>query len=297
MKKFVIRMIVILLSTLAIMTVLDVIYTTAYTENKAPRTKFQYLRAFRNASLDYIFIGSSRVDYFVAPDVIEKKTGKKGINAGFSASKMVDVFTVLKLCREYNIAVDETWMQIDHIYNITDYNSPTLEWQMMPYIREGGTARDYYKSHADYNALYYIPFYRYCAYDQAIGFREFMQNLLSRESKAVTGQRGFTPRFGQNIDNEFRLPTRILRRNVTFDSITAFCRENHVKAVYFCAPFGKESKASGYVESLARKVPGLRDYSKAVTDPTMFEDNVHVNEKGALFFTGLLAADMLRQQP
>ena len=40
-------------------------------------TKFQNIRALKNKSIDYVFLGSSRVENVIMPNIIEKKTKKK----------------------------------------------------------------------------------------------------------------------------------------------------------------------------------------------------------------------------
>ena len=121
MKKFLIQIALLFLSTILLMVVLDYCYTRIYKESK-PLTKFQMLRNLNGQSIDYPFLGSSRVDNSIIPAIIKEKTGKSALNLGFQASKLDDIYTILKLFKSYNIKTEKVFIQVDYIYNI-DGNS------------------------------------------------------------------------------------------------------------------------------------------------------------------------------
>ena len=83
--------------------VLDFFYTNIF-EKSLPRTKFQNLRALKNQSIDYVFLGSSRVENGISPKVIKDKTGKNAINLGFQASKMADIYLIFQLWDHYKLS-------------------------------------------------------------------------------------------------------------------------------------------------------------------------------------------------
>ena len=89
MRKFVIQIIGILSISLILLLVFDFTYTTIY-ENANPRTKFQYLRSLKNTKVNYVFLGSSRVENGIDPFIVENRTQKKCINLGYEAAKLGD---------------------------------------------------------------------------------------------------------------------------------------------------------------------------------------------------------------
>lgn len=192
MKKFIVYIIGGVLVILMFMTILDVVYTKVY-ETSYPRTKFQYLRSLKNKKVDYIFLGSSRVENGIVPTVIYNKTGKTSVNFGFQAAKLADIYTVLQLIKKYNIHYEKIFIQVDYIYNITDGNSNIFQYEMMPFIRENVITKNYLNRYIpNPNANYYFPFYRYCTNDLKIGFREVLLNISHKKTNVILNK-GYSP--------------------------------------------------------------------------------------------------------
>ena len=114
---------------------LDFFYTTIF-EKSLPRTKFQNLRALKNQSVDYVFLGSSRVENGIIPELIQNKTGKSAMNLGFQASKMADIYLILQLLDEYQIKYKKAFIQVDYIFNIENGFSNVLSYEVLPFIHE-----------------------------------------------------------------------------------------------------------------------------------------------------------------
>lgn len=182
MKKFSKHIIGGIVMLLIVMSVLDVAYTKVY-QTSYPRTKFQYLRSLKNKKVDYIFIGSSRVENGIVPSIEKKKTGKEAVNLGFQAAKLGDIYTLLQLVKEYDIHYETILIQVDYIYNFVDGNSNMFQYEMVPFIRENAITKGYSDTYTiNPVANYYVPFYRYCDNDLKIGFREVFANLIYKKT-------------------------------------------------------------------------------------------------------------------
>jgi hypothetical protein len=277
---------------LGMMLIMDVIYTKIY-ETAQPRTKFQYLRSLKNKKVDYIFLGSSRVENGIIPSIIRDKTHKTAVNLGFQASKIGDIFTVLQLIKKYNIHYEKILIQIDYIYNIVDGNSNIFQFEMIPFIRENEIIKRYSDKYtANPMANYYLPFYRYCANDLRVGFREVFANVTHKKT-TILANRGYVALLGNSKDLKGALPNSIINSNVVFDSIRVFCKQNKIDVVYYCAPFCKYNKNKDFTSKLKIKIPELIDFSTAIDDDQMFENCNHLNDKGAKRFTEILADTLL----
>lgn len=274
------------------MTVLDVVYTKIY-ETSYPRTKFQYLRSLKDKKVDYIFIGSSRVENGIVPSIIHDKTNKKAVNFGFQAAKLGDIYTILQLIKKYNIHYEKIFIQIDYIYNIVEGNSNIFQYQINPFIRENEITKSYSNHYSlSPNVDYYIPFYRYCANDLKVGFREVFANITDKKTTIVP-LRGYGALQGNSKELEGSLPDTILNNNVIFDSIDSYCKQNKMKVVYYCAPFCKYSKNKDFISKLKNKIPELEDFSRAIEDDKMFVNCNHLNDSGAKRFTEILSDKLL----
>lgn len=291
MKKFLKKTALLLVAILAMMALLDVGYTHVY-RTANPRTKFQVLKSLTGKRLDYVFFGSSRVENGIVPQIIEKRTGKKAYNFGYQAAKMDDIYAMLQLLKAYRVASETVFIQIDYIFDV-DGRSIVLPYEMAPFLHDNNETRAYFSGESNYALLAYLPFYRYCHYDQKIGFRELLLNMADKKI-AGAASLGFSPLYGNKPNNVYALPATIGTRNKTLDAIREFARENRIKVVFFCAPFWRETKNLDYIGKLKGKIPDLMDYSSAIQDPALFANNSHLNEKGAQAFTEIFVDDMLQ---
>jgi len=275
------------------MTALDFAYTKVY-ENAKPRSKFQMFRAMKNTSVDYAFLGSSRVDNDIIPAIITKRTKKSAVNLGFQASKLDDIYTILRLIKIYNIQVKTIFIQVDYIFNIGGHSN-ILAYQVIPFIHENAIIEEHFRKFPNFEAMYYVPFYRYCVNDCTIGFREIFTSLIGKGS-TVDGNRGYSPVTGSSVGTNYELPAFILNNNPTFSAIDNYCKKNQIHVVYFCSPFWKQSKNLDYVTKLKAKIPSLKDYSGVITIDSLFLNNAHLNDAGAVYFSNYLAHELLVKQ-
>lgn len=295
MKQFVYFIINILLLLFIMAVVFDLSYTYVYSKAN-PRTKYQYLRSLENKKIDYLFIGSSRVENSIVPKIIIDKTGKTAVNLGFQAAKMEDIYLMLQLIKAYNIKAEKVFIQIDYIFNLKTGFSNVLQYQLMPFVAENKATKAYFESHfSDNKALYYIPFYRYCNFEAKIGFREFFLNLIGHKTRLI-GNYGFVALEGSSPTIQFGLPESVNSKNSWFDKTQVFAKENDIAVVYFCAPFCKQTKNLDFIVKLKQKVPGLFDFSQVLDDDKMFENGSHLNKEGAAAFTEILTNTILKKQ-
>lgn len=294
MKKFVIQIIGVLIVTLMLLLVLDFTYTTVY-KNANPRTKFQYLRSLKNTKVNYVFLGSSRVENGIDPIIIETYTHKKAVNLGYQASKLGDVFSILQLLKSYAIASDTIFVQVDYSF-LSSGNSINLPYEMSPFIRDNTITKDYFLEYLKkHPSFYYFPFIRYCENETKIGIREVFANIIGKKT-AVLEKQGFIPLAGiEDQRNSHRsLPVASITSNSYFEKIKKYGATNNVKIVFFCAPFCKHVKNLDYVEKLKAKIPDLHDFSRVIQEDSKFVNCFHLNEAGATEFTKIFAEGLLK---
>jgi hypothetical protein len=292
MKKFINHMMLIFFGLTLILFFLDLSFTTVY-ENSNPRTKFQYLRSLKNKKADYIFLGSSRVENSIVPKIIKDKTGKSAINLGFQASKMSDIYTVLKLIKHYNIKTDNILIQVDYVFNYEDGYSNVMQYELMPFIRENEITREYFnRCFSDKQQLYSASFYRYLNFESKIGFREFFLNLINKKTSVIQNY-GFVALQGNSLEHNNSLPSQIISKNKYFEKIITFAKINKMPVSFFCAPFCKHTKNLIFIKKLKQKIPELYDFSGVVNDDEMFANCSHLNQNGANYFTRYLIKKIL----
>ena len=287
MIKFLKNIILILIAIIAILFVLDIIYTKVYTVSQ-PRNKAQYILSLdEKINLDYVFLGSSRVENFIMPSIIKEETNKETINLGTQGAKLDDVNIFLRLLIDKQVNIERLFVQVDYIYNI-ETNSDIVRSQILPFIKSNTTINNYLKrTDSNYNKNYYIPFYRYATNDYRIGFREFFVSLINKKSN-IDFNDGFVPLYDSIKIRERHkaiLPKRIIESNSSLLEIDSLCTANNINVTYFCAPFCSGLITNNYLSKLNEKIPDFKDFSTVIKQDKLFQNCSHLNKNGAEAFT------------
>jgi hypothetical protein len=290
MKRFLKEIALLSVLIFSMMIVLDIVYTKIYALSP-PRNKYQMVKKLQGQQVDYVFIGSSRVESHIIPSLITEKTGKTAYNFGFKGTKLLDIATILKMLKQYDIRAKKVFIQIDYNFDKAG-RSVDLPGEMAPFIHDNAVTRQYYAGQPNYFGFNYVPFYRYCDYEYKIGFRELMLNIAAKKTD-ITATNGYFPLFGNQLGTSFELPAEIQDRNPELEAIRKYCKDNKIDVVFFCAPFWTGTKNIGYIDKLKEKIPDLADYSRAIPGDSMFINKNHLNDKGAHVFTQMIIDDLL----
>lgn len=290
MKKFALYIVTIFIVVLGFFFLMDWIYTYSY-YNGTPRNKVSYLISNENKKIDYVFLGSSRVDNGINTNIIESVTGKKSINLGVQGAKLDDIYFLLKLLQERNIKSEVIFIQVDYIYNIDNENSEILKSSLMPFIKEELVADFLKERDDDFLFLKNFPFYRYLKYDYKIGFREFL-NVSAGNKPGIDLENGFSPKYGNSgAPLEGSLPGFVNQSNKSINAIEAFAVENNIKIIYFMAPYCSGTKNLEFSSKLKNKISSFLDFSQVfLKNDNYFYDCGHLNNVGATEFSKIFAS-------
>ncbi len=290
MSTFLKKIVFLILGVFVLLFLLDILYTSVYS-NSIPRNKTQYVLGLNEAeSIDYVFLGSSRVENTIMSSVIENLTGKRTINLGTQGARLYDMNIFLRLLISKKIKIEQLFVQVDYIYNF-ESSSDIVRSQVLPYIRDNDVINNYL-SRVDSNYLkhYYLPFYRYAVNDYRLGFRAFFASTINKASK-IDFNDGFVPRHGvmkTSDSNGFDLPKTILKSNKSIDEIITLCKTNDIKVTFFCAPFCSQLRANDYLLKLKSKLSSFEDFSGSIKHDSLFENCGHLNKKGAEAFSNII---------
>jgi hypothetical protein len=267
-------------------------YTYVYSNSK-PRNKTQFVLQLKNKKIDYVFLGSSRVQNHINTQLVQNLTSKKAMNLGINGAKLDHIYLMLKLLVSNNVSFEKVFIQVDYIYNF-DSDSKIVSPESLPFIRSNSVVNTHLKNdNPDFLKSNVIPFYRYAVNDYKIGFREFFFNVINKKSNQNFND-GFEPKNGKFKDINYKLPDTIAKKNKVLDDITQFCKTNKINLVYFCSPFCTQVSSSNFVSKLKVKIPNLYDFSNVISNDSLFVDCGHLNEKGADLFTRKLVQNCIK---
>jgi hypothetical protein len=267
---------------------LDFLYTKVYSTAQ-PRSKFQNLRSLKNKSIDYIFLGFSRVENGINPKIIESRIGKSAMNFGFQASKLADIYLIFQLLDEYQIKYKKVFIQVDYIFNIEGGFSNVLGYEILPFINENYIISKHCElnNKADFWKNKYIPFYRYSTTSQKNGIRELTLNILKKQT-LVSKSKGYAPLYGTFSGGRYSLPPTIAIRNRYLDSIMNYNLKNKKTVVFFTAPFRLANDDLRFIQHLSIKIPKLQSFTDELQEDIYFQNSNHLNDTGANAFTNIL---------
>lgn len=78
MKRFIKRLAIIITVTVILLFCLDTVYTEVYIRSHI-RNKTKYVLQMNNQKINYIFLGSSRVENHIDTELVNKLTSKKAL--------------------------------------------------------------------------------------------------------------------------------------------------------------------------------------------------------------------------
>lgn len=288
MKKLIKNILFLVLATVLLMYALDSVYSYIY-RNGIPRNKVAYVLSKQNKKIDYVFIGSSRVDNTIVPNIITEITGKSSINLGMQGAKPDDYYLMLQLLHKQKIVSDTVFIQIDYTFNMGG-TSDIINSSLMPYINDSLISAFIKERNPDFYKLKYIPFYRYLIFDYKLGFREAFSTAIGKPPN-LDLESGYFPKYGfQGGKLASTLPESINEENSTLNKINIFAKANDISIVYFMAPYCANTTNLDFSDKLVVKIPSMLNFTRVfIEEDDNFFNCSHLNDKGAKEFSKIFA--------
>ncbi len=288
MKQFSRLIVFILIAILLLAVVLDWGYTTIF-QQSSTRGKIEYVYHASPQQYDVVFLGSSRANnHFVAPLFEEK--GIKTFNYGMSASHLFEASLLLKLMVERKFVIKKLILETDmNLANET--RDAGISAQFLPYLHDSQIIKDHFSVEQDFWKLYYIPFYRYLAFDAKIGFREMNRSWRQVPTNYLDNL-GYHPLGGKkkgNMKNDIRKMKPLDNRY--YKEIKAICKANNIELIALMTPMCSNVKGMDYFDKVKSKYPEIHNYEKAVEGDQYFSSCGHLNDEGARMFTTIILKD------
>ena len=279
----------IVLLIVLIAVVLDVSYTLIYKQSTS-RGKIDQVYNSQSTNYDVVILGSSRANnHFVAP--LFKKQGLKVFNYGMSGSHLFEADLLLKLMLEKHYKIKTIIIEVDLSLS-NDKRADAVASKFLPYIHDSEVIRTHFQKEADFNYLYYVPFYRYVAYDSQIGFREAYKTM-TKEPSSLLQNLGYYPlsnKKKKKMTNDIR-SLEPLPHNRYYEDIKLICQENKIRLIPIMTPMCEKTKGINYFEKVKKAYPEIYNYENAVIEDRYFSSCGHLNDEGARKFTKVILND------
>ncbi len=288
MRRFLRHILLIGILIAGLSMLLDYAYTRAF-YNDTPRNKVQLAAQLENENIDFIFLGSSRVENHIDCDIVRKLTGKSCLNLGFQGGRIKDYRVLASILKENNITFEKLLLQVDYSYNFDNY-SPIFLAQLAPFITRDNFP-EYLKKDLPRSFNNGIPFLRYASNEKMIGIREVTSQFLKREI-AFDLSNGFSPLEGSGKSVSGHFPDQLKYPNEALENITNLFSE---KVILFTAPYCKIAvNRDSFMQSLVTMYPNVYNFIDIFdTQERYLYDCGHLNAQGAEKFTEILTNEIL----
>ena len=284
MTKFITLVAKILLTILVLLVALDWGYTTVYLKN-SDRGKIQHIFNSKARKYDVVILGSSRANNHFVPELFEKK-GMKTFKYGMSGAHLFEASLMLKLMAERNYKIKTVILEAD-LGLCNEKESDAIAAKFLPYIHQSETIKKHFSKLENFNALYYIPFYRYIDFDALIGFRE-MYNTATGKPTNILDNLGYHPLGHKpgNMKNDIRALKPI--RNKYYEEIKQICKEQNYNLITVMTPMCANVKGLDYFEKANKIYPEIHNLENVVQGDQYFSSCGHMNDTGARIFTAVV---------
>ncbi len=289
MKYFILFIFKLLIVLFVSAYILDFAYTYVYSKS-SKRNKIENIINAQPKTFDVIMLGSSRANNHFDAKIFQDN-GYKAFNFGMSGSVLEEAALMLQLMIEKKYIIKNIIVEID-LNIIANGSSKGTQARFMPFLRSEKTISNYYKSRIpEFKNLFYIPFYRYIAFDAEIGFREMCFSLSHKSSKNLENF-GFTPLVGHGENMQYDLTNVTPKQNDSFDLIRQICKDNNINLFAVSTPMCKNVKGLNYFTKIKNIYPEVLNYENAITDDKYFSSCGHLNEEGAQILTTKILNDL-----
>jgi len=239
-----------------------------------------WVRDMEGVNVDYILLGSSRMNYHIDPIQIEAATGKKGLNLGVNAFSSFESYLMLKEFLRNN-DTKRVFVQVD---NLVSDDDPDREGEKtwIPYLDEDYVYKEFKRYGIEYSLYRRIPFYRFQKFESRIGYRDVLASALG-SGHQYEPTFGYTPTIGVlNGAVNFKKSTPTKLPNHSMKSMISLCEKRNVELIFFTAPI---FKYGGTLNQFEETLPNYYDLHSTVEDKKDFSNQTHLNYKGAEKFT------------
>lgn len=275
MRRFLKQILTIIGVIILIVYALEYYFTYTYYTAKYPRLKTALVKQIKvSDSLDYALIGSSRCIGHVYTDVIEKETGLKGINLGYSSCKPFGVKLMVKELAK-NTKIKRIFIQVDYSFNEETPNDiAKINWY--PFIKEKHIYEELHKYNKNTYYLKTIPLYRFLKYESMLGLRFTLLSIFKKANNNHQNRNRKAIYFDMLKVQLEDIP------NSHMDEIINICKSENIRLSFFTTPIYSDIN-NGAI--LKKHLPNYYDFSKTISNKNLFLDELHLNHEGATLFT------------
>ena len=293
MKQFLIYLAKIVIIVVLISVALDGLYTAIFMQSK-DRGKIETVFNSKAENYDVVILGSSRANNHFVSKMFEEK-GLKAFNYGMSGGHLFEASLLLKLMIERKYKIKNVILEAD--LNLSnDHQADGISAKFLPYIHNSSVVKEHFSQEADFNELYYIPFYRYIKYETKIGFRETFFTTIHKKTNSLDNSGYYPLGFKKNANMNGNITNlNPLPHNKYYEEIKNICKANNIHFIAVMTPVCENEIGMNYFDKVKKAYPEIHNYENVVVENKYFSSCGHMNDMGARLFTSRILKDFFKK--
>lgn len=271
----------ILVGALVLHCTYDFIFT-----NTSARDKTQLALKQKQPYVDYVFLGSSRVENYIDCETIEAITGKSCRNYALSGGSYQDAYVLLKLLKKQGLTYGHLFIQLDTGMK-NEQMTTAFKASLIPLI-------DHYEikiENVDLSLSWserYVPFYKYAEYDYLYGIRACFAQLYKNQEDNV--KLGYHSKNYVGNTNASTISDLVFS-NKFIELTQEEAKKDNAKIHFYTSPYCVDMKNTELFNQFKLYYPGYINYANFYLEPAYFANCTHMNHQGAQIFTRQIVKD------
>ena len=308
MKIFALKFVLFLVLVLVLLKILDQYYTTYSVKHKNLCEKPYWIMNHSNQAIDLAFIGNSRVYNMIDVNLIEKITGKVGINLGLTGSNYAENYLILDQFFKSGNKVKNLVIQVDmNSLNSNTFSYPFHSFFYMHLLNDTTVSNIFKDCTPQYRFLMwkYIPFIRYMEFNNRFVLYKILKGgfecATSSEFDSTKGSVLFSSDTFKSENSKYTY--RIVNKmDVKYlQKIIALAKQKKTTVVLYTAPIYNKcfhyqlnyseilTTAKNIADSNNIRFFDFNETSNPLCmDQNNFTDDVHMNTVGVRKFNPIL---------
>jgi hypothetical protein len=308
MKLFFLKAFIFIVLMFGILKFLDLVYTRYAFNHIDVCKKPEWIMAKNHTKYSFAFLGNSRVDNMIDIACLEKKTGKTGINIGYTGSNFSEMYLLLYQFLKNKNTTDNLILEIDHMTLNSKKVEFVLHYPTYLHLFNDSLVSEVYKDNMEPFRFYmwkYLPFVRYMEYsNRFVLYKMIKGGFECKQNSALDITKGTEFLTVQKIGTVF--PKKYYSIDPWdegyLDKIIALSKKEKINIIFYTAPIFNEHlkqiinyrSISAHIRKIAKinNVPYL-DFAVQNSSLTInkndYFDETHLKREGTQKFSAVLA--------
>lgn len=295
MKKFIRKIGVICAVLLAVLFLLEKVFTDAYIKDDFYKPQWLYQKV--DGQYDFAILGNSRPYTGVDVAYLEDISNQKGINLSIANAQFSTMLLMLKIFLERGNSLETLYINIDSQQILDDEKLSISANKFFPLYNDPVVSDHFGKYGLKYKMYGYVPFVRYAEYNFNWGPHQYIntKKAVFKNKFDAWGTKHYSN--SSYVGSKVAVPCRLKDiDSEEFEALLDLCQQHGIEVKAFTMPYASiidddafkagEKRLKDYCESKGLNYQSFANMWNGSFE--YFKDPLHLNDEGSKVFTNFI---------